>query len=84
MRQGRNGTSERGRQGTAPTPSAEPGLLAKLSKQCQGSRGKMQKDSVTLSPPRKRADSRLGGVEEEVSLGGLLRSRVFSAKKEKP
>lgn len=58
MRQERNGTSEGGRWGTAPHPeSAEPGLLARISKQCQQEwRGDGGEDSVPLSHHRRELD----------------------------
>ena len=55
MRQGRNGTSEGGHQGTAPHPEpAEPGLLARISKQCQQEqREDGGKNFMPLSPPQR-------------------------------
>ena len=55
MRQGRNGTSEGGRRGTAPHPEpAEPGLLARISKQCQQEqREDGGKNFMPLSPPQR-------------------------------
>lgn len=54
MRQGRDGTSEGGCQGTAPTLSCRARLLAKLSKQGQGKQRESDRRAlVTLSPPGK-------------------------------
>lgn len=83
MRQERNGTSEGGRRGTAPHPeSAEPGLLARISKQCQQEqRGDGGKDSVPLSPPRKGAGLGAGEgtivrASEELGFGWRERKRL--------
>lgn len=51
MRQGRNSTSEGGCQ------AAEPGILARTSKKCQGKqRDNGREDSVTLTSPGKGLD----------------------------
>lgn len=83
MRQERNGTSEGGRWGTAPHPEpAEPGLLARISKQCQEQRGDGGKDSVPLSPPQKGAGLGAGGegtivrASEELGFGWRERKRL--------